>query len=343
MHELWSLLAEIKAPPSRNPEELPDQAAYFSKQRAFVRRELDEMLDGEKKNKRNVEWDHSVILTDSEMEVSRTEQAPDRTITSSPDTDAVYQLLLLEGREGVFFLPIRKIFDDPDCNQYKFVVLNASTLAEQGNGTRHELMSPRRQDRQQPPVRAKGIGNIQSYAYRWEAIKRAPECIHPELLAFFTGCTSPKHASNITEAMGRMGLDDANGRLSGVQPGTSGGRHAWPPPRRDDDAAEPSRHLNKSQQAAISNLQGRIAAIHGPPGTGKSTTICAIVESRFMADPTTGRVLICATTNKAIDALAEKMHKRDLGAVLLAVGNESRLEQLTQQFLWEHPMYSALI
>ncbi len=42
--------------------------------------------------------------------------------------------------------------------------------------------------------------------------------------------------------------------------------------------------INNGQRAAVEGLQGGLSIIHGPPGTGKSTTILHIVESKVQPE-----------------------------------------------------------
>ena len=64
--------------------------------------------------------------------------------------------------------------------------------------------------------------------------------------------------------------------------------------------------LNESQQKAVELARSnRISLIHGPPGTGKSTTACAIVRD-VLLNFGYGKILICAETNLAVDNLLMK-------------------------------------
>ncbi|CAK4072172.1 unnamed protein product [Aphanomyces euteiches] len=110
-------------------------------------------------------------------------------------------------------------------------------------------------------------------------------------------------------------------------------------PRRSRSMAK----LNASQLAILDNLRTPVDYVQGPPGTGKSTFIVELLELRF---PKTARVLLCTTTNKAIDSLTEKISRTRLRDALLAIGNESRVGETTKQFLLKnqianHPAHNA--
>jgi len=65
-------------------------------------------------------------------------------------------------------------------------------------------------------------------------------------------------------------------------------------------------NLNASQIEAISFSLGRsdLALIHGPPGTGKTTTIAELIIQSIKRGE---RVLACAPSNIAVDNIAEKL------------------------------------
>ena len=74
--------------------------------------------------------------------------------------------------------------------------------------------------------------------------------------------------------------------------------------------------LNDSQQSAV---HGALATaplylIHGPPGTGKTTTVAALIEAQCRNGQ---RVLACADSNVAVDNLAERLILRGLRIVRL--------------------------
>ena len=64
--------------------------------------------------------------------------------------------------------------------------------------------------------------------------------------------------------------------------------------------------LNKSQRLAVELARNnKVSLIHGPPGTGKSTTACAIVRD-VLLNYGYNKVLVCAETNLAVDNLLLK-------------------------------------
>lgn len=83
-------------------------------------------------------------------------------------------------------------------------------------------------------------------------------------------------------------------------------------------------HLNRSQQEAIHLIeQSRdVAVIHGPPGTGKTTTLVAAIKRLSQQENT---VLVTAPSNTAADLLTERLVAAGLNVV--RVGNISRVDE----------------
>jgi len=84
----------------------------------------------------------------------------------------------------------------------------------------------------------------------------------------------------------------------------------------------PIRHLNRSQQTAILKMMAAkdVFVIHGPPGTGKTTTLVAAVQTALLSMP---QVLVCAPSNAAADLLTEKL--ATAGTKVLRIGNPARI------------------
>lgn len=102
--------------------------------------------------------------------------------------------------------------------------------------------------------------------------------------------------------------------------------------------------LNDSQIQAFKKIVGAkdVAFVHGPPGTGKTTTLAqAIVETT----KTEGQVLVCTPSNAAIDLLVEKLS--ELGLNVLRIGHPARVTEQTlsktlDAKISDHPHYSEL-
>ncbi|RYE91020.1 MAG: IGHMBP2 family helicase, partial [Cytophagaceae bacterium] len=97
-----------------------------------------------------------------------------------------------------------------------------------------------------------------------------------------------------------------------------------------DDIFYPS-PLNESQLAAIRHVMAAqdVAIIHGPPGTGKTTTLVQAILETIRRER---RVLVCAPSNTAVDLLTEKLAER--GVNVIRMGNPSRVSDL----LLEHTL-----
>ncbi|MFN8843136.1 MAG: AAA domain-containing protein [Chryseotalea sp.] len=87
---------------------------------------------------------------------------------------------------------------------------------------------------------------------------------------------------------------------------------------------EKPKHLNESQQQAlVKMIQAQdVGVIHGPPGTGKTTTLVACIEDVVKNEK---QVLVCAPSNAAIDLLVEKLS--DKGLNVLRIGHPARVTE----------------
>lgn len=85
-----------------------------------------------------------------------------------------------------------------------------------------------------------------------------------------------------------------------------------------------SDRLNESQNAAMRDVIGsyELTVVHGPPGTGKTTTLVQTVIQLLQAEPT---VLLCAPSNTAVDLLTERVAAE--GINVLRIGNISRVDE----------------
>lgn len=86
-------------------------------------------------------------------------------------------------------------------------------------------------------------------------------------------------------------------------------------------------NLNPSQASAVKHaLERSLSLIQGPPGTGKTVTAASIIYQMVRSNPSRERkqVLVCASSNVAVDHLAEKIHQTGLNVVrVYAVRQES--------------------
>ncbi len=82
--------------------------------------------------------------------------------------------------------------------------------------------------------------------------------------------------------------------------------------------------LNESQNRAVFDIVNcrDVAIIHGPPGTGKTTTLVAAVKKMSETENT---ILVTAPSNTAADLLTERLAAQNLTVV--RVGNISRVDE----------------
>ena len=91
--------------------------------------------------------------------------------------------------------------------------------------------------------------------------------------------------------------------------------------------------LNKSQQQAVNDvLRAKdVRVLHGPPGTGKTTTLVEAINETLMRET---QVLVCAQSNTAVDWISEKLV--DCGIPVLRIGNPTRVNDKMLSFTYEH-------
>ena len=103
-------------------------------------------------------------------------------------------------------------------------------------------------------------------------------------------------------------------------------------------------YLNPTQERAVNEvLRAKdVAIVHGPPGTGKTTTLVEAINETLMRE---SQVLVCAQSNMAVDWISEKLVDR--GIPVLRIGNPTRVNDKMLSFTYErrfeaHPDYPQL-
>ncbi len=102
--------------------------------------------------------------------------------------------------------------------------------------------------------------------------------------------------------------------------------------------------LNASQQQAVRDvLRAKdVLVVHGPPGTGKTTTLVEAIDQVLRREP---QVLVCAQSNTAVDWICAQLAARSIH--VLRIGNPSRVTEEMLAHTYErqfeaHPDYPTL-
>ncbi|MFN5255775.1 MAG: AAA domain-containing protein [Limnohabitans sp.] len=132
-------------------------------------------------------------------------------------------------------------------------------------------------------------------------------------------------------------------RLAELRDVLLGARQATYREPKADDLFYPSA-LNDSQLVAVRHVISAqdVAIIHGPPGTGKTTTLVQAILETIRRER---RVLVCAPSNTAVDLLTEKLAER--GVNVIRMGNPSRVSDLLLKHTLDagvmaHPSYAKM-
>lgn len=102
--------------------------------------------------------------------------------------------------------------------------------------------------------------------------------------------------------------------------------------------------LNPAQEEAVNKVLWAkdVSVVHGPPGTGKTTTLVEAINETLMRE---SQVLVCAQSNMAVDWISERLVDR--GINVLRIGNPTRVNDKMLSFTYErrfesHPDYPQL-
>ena len=91
--------------------------------------------------------------------------------------------------------------------------------------------------------------------------------------------------------------------------------------------------LNTSQEQAVRDvLRAKdVLIVHGPPGTGKTTTLVEAISEVLRREP---QVMVCAQSNTAVDWICQQLSDR--GIAVLRIGNPSRVTETMLANTYEH-------
>lgn len=102
--------------------------------------------------------------------------------------------------------------------------------------------------------------------------------------------------------------------------------------------------LNATQEAGVNKVlcAKDVAVVHGPPGTGKTTTLVEAIHETLRRET---QVMVCAQSNMAVDWICEKL--TDYGIPVLRIGNPTRVNEKVLASTYErrfeaHPDYADL-
>jgi superfamily I DNA and/or RNA helicase len=116
-------------------------------------------------------------------------------------------------------------------------------------------------------------------------------------------------------------IEAENGRLAQLREVMYGERGAKFN-KKDEKIKMPG--LNEFQNEAVKLIDAAIdtAVVHGPPGTGKTTTFIQAIRHTLQTEK---QVLVCSPSNIAVDLLTERLVRQ--GVTVLRLGNPARVSE----------------
>jgi energy-coupling factor transporter ATP-binding protein EcfA2 len=183
-----------------------------------------------------------------------------------------------------------------------------------------------------------------SYTEMFNALRLAPAVDEKtdkgRLIRILTGEKPPTFQEIDQHALSKTELGPPRPPLAGTELDPS--RNSLPKTGLNPSQPHlPKTGLNLSQQAAVKKIlaANELAIVHGPPGTGKTTTLVQAIKA--LIEKEGGPILVTAPSNTAVDLLSEKLSGEGLN--VLRIGNPARVsESLTSITLdsrmAEHPM-----
>jgi len=89
--------------------------------------------------------------------------------------------------------------------------------------------------------------------------------------------------------------------------------------------------LNASQELAIERCLAStdVSLIHGPPGTGKTTTVVELILQAV--EKQKAKVIACAPSNIAVDNIIERLHSSNHSLKIVRIGHPARLLETVQK------------
>lgn len=124
-----------------------------------------------------------------------------------------------------------------------------------------------------------------------------------------------------------MVLGEKNDKLVNVLTGNASISPPPPAPKGEKSYFPPLGVLNPSQQEAVESIlsANELAIVHGPPGTGKTTTLVQAIKALVKQQTSNAPILVVAPSNTAVDLLSEKLHNEGLN--VLRVRNPARVSE----------------
>ena len=128
-------------------------------------------------------------------------------------------------------------------------------------------------------------------------------------------------------------INAKNNRLADLRDIFAGHRQ----PQKRTFAPMPFPWLNKTQEQAVNEVLWAkdVEVVHGPPGTGKTTTLVEAIHETLHRET---QVMVCAQSNMAVDWISEKLVEH--GVPVLRIGNPTRVNDKMLAFTYEHKFES---